>query len=63
MKKATNDFKSKKINCIIIINLVIITDYYRIEDIIGQGTFGKVKLATHILTGEKVKILFKIGRC
>jgi len=23
---------------------------------IGEGTFGKVKLATHILTGEKVAI-------
>jgi hypothetical protein len=22
---------------------------------IGQGTFGKVKIATHITTGEKVK--------
>jgi len=22
---------------------------------IGEGTFGKVKLGTHILTGEKVK--------
>lgn len=23
---------------------------------LGEGTFGKVKLATHILTGEKVAI-------
>ena len=32
---------------------------------IGEGTFGKVKLGTHLLTGEKViihiLIYFKIG--
>ena len=27
---------------------------------LGKGTFGKVKLATHILTGEKVQILSNI---
>lgn len=26
---------------------------------LGEGTFGRVKLATHILTGEKVSLLFK----
>ena len=31
---------------------------YRIEEIIGQGTYGKVKLATHIQTNEKVAIKF-----
>lgn len=25
-------------------------------DTLGEGTFGKVKMATHILTGEKVAI-------
>ena len=29
---------------------------YHIEKILGEGTFGKVMLATHILTGEKVAI-------
>ena len=29
---------------------------YKIEKTIGQGTFGKVKLGTHILTGEKVAV-------
>lgn len=26
---------------------------------IGEGTFGKVKLGTHILTGEKVLVTFQ----
>jgi serine/threonine protein kinase len=29
---------------------------YIIEDTIGEGTFGKVKLGTHIPTKEKVKL-------
>jgi serine/threonine protein kinase len=29
--------------------------HYIIGKAIGEGTFGKVKLGTHILTGEKVK--------
>ena len=29
---------------------------YKIEKTIGQGTFGKVKLASHLLTGEKVAV-------
>ena len=33
----------------------VITNYKYIKTI-GEGTFGKVKLATHILTGEKVAI-------
>lgn len=35
--------------------------HYLIGKCIGEGTFGKVKLGTHILTGEKVavKILSK----
>lgn len=30
--------------------------HYIIEKSIGEGTFGKVKLGTHTLTGEKVAI-------
>jgi len=30
--------------------------YMRLGKTLGEGTFGKVKLATHILTGEKVAI-------
>jgi serine/threonine protein kinase len=30
--------------------------YYQFHDEIGAGGFGKVKLATHLLTGEKVAI-------
>ena len=30
--------------------------HYIIGKAIGEGTFGKVKLGTHILTGEKVSI-------
>jgi 5'-AMP-activated protein kinase catalytic alpha subunit len=29
---------------------------YILQKTIGEGTFGKVKLGTHILTGEKVNI-------
>jgi hypothetical protein len=32
------------------------SDHYNILDIIGEGTFGKVKSAIHILTGEKAFI-------
>ncbi|CDH53138.1 pkinase-domain-containing protein [Lichtheimia corymbifera JMRC:FSU:9682] len=30
--------------------------YYRLGETIGQGTFGKVKLGTHQLTGQKVAV-------
>jgi serine/threonine protein kinase len=30
--------------------------HYILGKSLGQGTFGKVKLGTHILTGEKVTI-------
>ena len=33
-------------------------DSYKIEETIGEGTFGKVKLATHIKLNEKVAIKF-----
>ena len=33
-------------------------DNYKIEETIGEGTFGKVKLATHIKLNEKVAIKF-----
>jgi serine/threonine protein kinase len=37
--------------------------HYIIGKNIGEGTFGKVKLGTHILTGEKVsKLSFKLIR-
>jgi serine/threonine protein kinase len=32
--------------------------HYIIGKNIGEGTFGKVKLGTHILTGEKVRLIF-----
>ena len=44
-KKTTKNFNAK------------INDY-QIESIIGQGTYGKVKLATHIITQEQVAIKF-----
>lgn len=34
----------------------IILGNYRVGSSIGEGTFGKVKLGTHILTEEKVAI-------
>ena len=33
-------------------------DDYKIEETIGEGTYGKVKLATHIKLNEKVAIKF-----
>ena len=34
---------------------------YKIGKIIGEGTFGKVKTAIHICTGEKVSLLIILG--
>ena len=31
--------------------------HFILGDKLGEGTFGKVRLGTHILTGEKVKFL------
>jgi 5'-AMP-activated protein kinase catalytic alpha subunit len=31
--------------------------HYILGKTLGEGTFGKVKLGTHILTGEKVSII------
>ena len=44
---STNPYNQKKQN---------IVGNYRIEKTIGEGTFGKVKLAIHIPTGEQVAI-------
>jgi len=45
MNEPSNTNNSKKGNI----------EQYIIGKTIGEGTFGKVKIATHILTGEKVK--------
>jgi len=34
----------------------ILNDSYMMGDILGQGTFGKVRLGVHILTNEDVAI-------
>ena len=34
--------------------------HYILGKSLGEGTFGKVKLGTHILTGEKVRISYKV---
>lgn len=34
--------------------------HYILGKAIGQGTFGKVKLGTHILTGEKVRKFIRV---
>lgn len=31
--------------------------YYTLGDTIGEGTFGRVVLGTHLITGEKVHII------
>jgi hypothetical protein len=31
--------------------------YYDLEKSVGEGNFAKVKLATHCLTGEKVRVV------
>ena len=36
-------------------------DNYHIGKVIGKGTFGMVKEATHILIGEKVSIKLILG--
>ena len=36
--------------------------HYILGKSIGQGTFGKVKLGTHILTGEKVGIELNVTK-
>ena len=51
MNKSNNISETNK--CIIYLNLAI-TNSYIIQDTIGEGNFGKVKSAIHILTGEKV---------
>ncbi len=35
--------------------------YYDIEKNIGEGNFAKVKLATHVLTGQKVPSALNVG--
>lgn len=34
---------------------------FELERTLGEGTFGKVQMGTHIITKEKVRILIKIG--
>jgi serine/threonine protein kinase len=36
-------------------NLNNMSELFSLEKSIGEGTFGKVKLGTHQLTGEKVR--------
>ena len=45
-----------KLSCLNYINLLILILYLLIGRSLGQGTFGKVRLGTHLLTGEKVAI-------
>lgn len=40
------------------ITLLVTMKYNFVEKSIGEGTFGKVKLGTHQLTGEKVNSNF-----
>ena len=37
-------------------NIFLVLYYLKLEKTIGEGTFGKVKLSTHITTKEKVAI-------
>lgn len=44
-------------NKILLVIIFLVHEFYNILDkTLGEGTFGKVKLAMHILTGEKVAI-------
>jgi serine/threonine protein kinase len=36
---------------------------YLLGQTLGAGSFGKVKLATHVTTGEKVRCRDHVGRC
>jgi serine/threonine protein kinase len=36
--------------------------HYILGKTLGEGTFGKVKLGTHILTGEKVTSLMSLSK-
>lgn len=38
------------------VRYMVLRNLYEIEKTIGTGGFAKVKLATHLLTGEKVAI-------
>lgn len=58
-KRATNagfDFMLKHAKFANMVKYAVLKGFYDVERTIGCGGFAKVKLATHIATGEKVAI-------
>lgn len=49
-------FVKKKLNNNFSSNLNYMNDLYEFHDELGSGGFGKVKLATHLLTRERVAV-------
>ena len=56
--KSSNDKQKAKSKIKEIAKIPSKLDSYKIEETIGEGTYGKVKLATHIKLNEKVAIKF-----